>query len=83
MSIKLIFASTAALAMVAGTPAFAAKNQNQNQNQQAAMSDSGGGAGVQKDRKICRTFQNSASRMKREKLCLTRADWKKFEADQM
>ena len=81
MSIKMIFASTAALAMVAGTPAFAAKSQSQ--NQQVAAADSGGGAGVQKDKKICRSFPNSASRMKREKLCLTKAEWKKFEADQM
>lgn len=77
MSIKMIFASTAALAMVAGTPAFAAKSQSE----QVAASDSGGDAGV-KARKICRTFKNTISRLKREKLCLTRADWKKFEAEQ-
>ena len=77
MSIRTILASTAALAMAAGSPAFAAKNQNQ----QVAASDSGGG-GV-KARKICRTYANTASRMKREKLCLTRADWKKFDADEL
>jgi hypothetical protein len=77
MSIKLAIASAAALAMVAGTPAFAAKSQNP----QAMASDSGGGAGVEK--KICRSFQNTVSRVKREKLCLTKAEWKKFEADQM
>ncbi|HEY0130535.1 MAG TPA: hypothetical protein VGB57_03950 [Allosphingosinicella sp.] len=79
MSFKMIFASTAALAMVAGTPAFAAKSQNQNQQ---VLSSEAGGAGV-KAKKICRSFPHSASRMKRERLCLTRADWKKFEADQM
>lgn len=79
MSFKMILASTAALAMVAGTPAFAAKNQNQ--NQQAVESDQGGGAGVAKDKKICRAFKNTISRMKREKLCLTKAEWKKFEAE--
>jgi hypothetical protein len=81
MNIKLIFASTAALAMVAGTPAFAAKSQNQ--NQQVATADAGGGAEVRKDKKICRSFANTVSRMKREKLCLTKADWKKFEADEL
>jgi hypothetical protein len=75
MSIKMILASTAALAMVAGTPAFAAKNQNR----QVAASDSGGGG--EKVKKICRNFDNSATRMKRERLCLTRAEWKKFEQE--
>ena len=78
MNIKMIFASTAALAMVAGTPAFAAKSPNQ----QVAASDSGAGAGV-KARKICRTFKNTVSRMKAEKVCLTRAEWKKVDAEQM
>jgi len=77
MSFKMIFASTAALAMVAGTPAFAAKSQSQ----QVAASDAGGGGGVEKARKICRTFKNTVSRMKAEKVCLTRADWKKFERE--
>ena len=79
MSIKTIFASTAALALVAGTPAFAAKSQGQ--SQQAVASDSGGGAG-EKARKICRTFKNTVSRMKAEKVCLTRAEWKKVDAEQ-
>ena len=77
MSFKMILASAAALAMVAGTPAFAAKNQNQ----QVAASDSGGGGGV-KEKKICRTFQNTVSRVKRERMCLTRAEWKKYQDSQ-
>ena len=76
MSIKMIFASTVALAMVAGTPAFAAKNQNQ----QIAAVESGGAG--EKVKKSCRTFPNSATRVKREKLCLTKADWKKFDYEQ-
>jgi hypothetical protein len=76
MSIKVIFTSAAALAMVAGTPAFAAKSQNQ----QVVASDAGGGGDQAK--KICRNFNNTVSRMKKTKLCLSRADWKKFEADQ-
>jgi hypothetical protein len=79
MSIKLIFASTAALAMVAGTPSFAAKSPSQ--NQQVAASDSGGGAGVKAadERKICRFIDNTESRMKRQRLCYTKAEWKKFD----
>jgi hypothetical protein len=76
MNIKLIFASTAALAMVAGTPAFAAKSQNQ----QIAASEAGGGSATAK--KICRTFKNTVSRMKAEKVCLTRAEWKKVDQEQ-
>jgi hypothetical protein len=79
MSIKLIFASTAALALIAGAPAHAAKSQSE----QAAESDGGGaGAKAKDERKSCRFFDNSASRMKRERLCLTREQWKKFEQEQ-
>jgi hypothetical protein len=81
MSIKMIFASTAALALVAGTPAFAAKNQSR---QQALASESGGGAGVQAkgERKICKFIDATESRMKRERLCFTKAEWRKFEEAQ-
>jgi len=77
VSIKMILASSAALAMVAGTPAFAAKNQNR----EALASDSGGGAGVDSkgERKICKYIDASESRMKRERLCFTKAQWSKFE----
>ena len=72
MSIKHIFASAAALALVAGTPAFAAKGQSE----QVA---GGSAAKAKSERKICRTFDASESRMKRTRLCLTREGWKKFE----
>ena len=78
MSIRTILAATAALAMAAGTPAVAAKGQSQ--NQQAVAADAGGGSGGAK--KICRTFRNTVSRMKAEKVCLTRAEWKKVEQEQ-
>ena len=79
MSIKLIFASTAALALVAGAPAHAAKNESA---RALAAADSGASAKSKDERKSCRYFDNSASRMKRERLCLTREQWKKFEAEQ-
>jgi hypothetical protein len=73
MSIKLILASTAALALVAGTPAFAAKSQGE--------SVSGGSdAKAKSERKTCRTFDASESRMKRTRLCLTREEWRKFDS---
>jgi hypothetical protein len=82
MSIKLIFASTAALALIAGAPAHAAKNESE---RALAAADSGvaaAGAGTKEERKTCRYFDNTASRMKRERLCLTREQWRKFEEAQ-
>ena len=78
MSIKMIFASTAALALVAGTPALAAKNQNQ----QIAAAEAGGSGAKAKSQKSCRFIDNSASRMKRQRLCFTREQWKKFDSAQ-
>ena len=75
MSFKMIFASAAALAMAAGTPAFAAKGSGQ-------PSADAGGYKAKAERKKCKTFENSAMRTKRERLCLTAAEWKKFEAAQ-
>ena len=75
MSIKMILASAAALAMAAGTPAIAAKGSQG--DQVAGASD----AKAKAERKICRTYDASESRMKRTKLCLTRAEWKKFEEE--
>ncbi|HYD37254.1 MAG TPA: hypothetical protein VEA60_06550 [Allosphingosinicella sp.] len=79
MSIKLIFASTAALALIAGAPAHAAKNESV---RALAAADGAAGAKAKEERKTCRYFDNTASRMKRERLCLTREQWKKFEEQQ-
>jgi hypothetical protein len=79
MSIKLIFASTAAFALLAGTPAFAAKS---GQDEQASASESGGGDQARAERKTCKYFDNTATRMKRQRLCLTREQWRKFEETQ-
>ena len=76
MSIKLIFASTAALALIAGAPAHAAKNESV---RALAAAEGGADAKAKAERKTCRYFDNTASRMKRERLCLTREQWKKFE----
>ena len=79
MKIKQMFAATAALALAAGAPAFAAKSQDR----QAADSGGGGaGAKVKSERKTCRTFESTESRMKREKVCITREGWKEFERTQ-
>ena len=78
MSIKLIFASTAALALIAGAPAHAAKSRGD----QTLAAEGGGGAKAKDERKSCRYFDNTASRMKRERLCLTREEWRKFDEEQ-
>ena len=85
MSIKLIFASTAALALIAGAPADAAKGQAERALAAAdgvAADGAAAGARAKNERKTCRTFDNSATRMKRERLCLTREQWKKFDDEQ-
>jgi hypothetical protein len=79
MGIKLIFASTAALALIAGAPAHAAKSRG---DQTLAAEGGGAGAKAKDERKSCRFFDNTASRMKRERLCLTREEWRKFEEEQ-
>ncbi|HEX8622146.1 MAG TPA: hypothetical protein VF718_09250 [Allosphingosinicella sp.] len=79
MSIKTIFAATVAFGLIAGAPAHAAKNENA---RALAAADAAAGAKAKEERKICRFFDNSASRMKRERLCMTREQWKKFDAQQ-
>jgi hypothetical protein len=79
MSIKLLFASTAALALIAGAPAYAAKSRS---DQAIAADEGGAGAKTKEERKTCKFFDNSASRMKRQRICLTRDGWKKFEEEQ-
>ena len=67
----LILSLAAAMSMAFAAPALAKTAQDE---------PTGGSAKVEK--KTCRTFQNSASRLKSTKLCLTKAEWKKFDAAQ-
>ena len=69
--IKRLFVAAAALAVVAAGPAAARTKSDQN---------SGSAAAQKQDRKSCRTFQNTASRMKVQRLCLTKEQWKKFDS---
>lgn len=68
---KTLFAAAAALAIVSG-PALA-KGQNDESTRASAA------AKQKAERKICRTYPATESRMKSTRLCLTRAQWKKFE----
>jgi hypothetical protein len=85
--IRIAFASAAAAALIAAAPASAERTPVEAANAAAAAAEAASPtAATDRDkgeRKICKTFEYSASRLKREKLCLTRDEWKKFEADRM
>ena len=72
MTKSRFLAPLAAIALIAAgsAPAFAKA-----QDEQAPAAGTSGG-----EKKICKTFENSASRMKPQKLCLTKAQWKKFQS---
>ena len=73
-----IFAALAVLSMAAGAPgsgASAGKGEAAGNQASKASEDATGKA----ERKVCRTYENTESRMKRTRLCLTKAEWKKFE----
>ena len=75
MNRKLYFAPIAAMSMLAVAMPAAALAKAQ-EEQPAAASASGDKA----SRKICKTFNSTESRMRSTRLCLTKAEWKKFEA---
>jgi S-adenosylhomocysteine hydrolase len=79
MSIKLIFASTAALALAAGTPAFAARSS---QSEQGAAAADTSASQAKSQRKTCRMIEKTESRVGRLRLCLTEPQWKKFDEEQ-
>jgi hypothetical protein len=70
-----LIAPLAALSLLAGAAAPALAKAQEDQGSAASASASSGKA----ERKICKTFDNSASRMKATKVCLTRDQWKKHQ----
>ena len=89
--IRTAIAASALLLGLIGTPSLGAGSRSGNHGaaqdaEQGAGQDSESGQGAGSasapagERKICKTFANSASRMKSERLCLTQAGWKKFDA---
>jgi hypothetical protein len=70
-----IFTAFAAAALVAAgsAPAFAKSQDNQTNGSVAGASEKG-------ERKICKRFDHSASRLLSERVCFTKSDWKKFDA---
>ena len=64
----------AALAFTA-TPAFAAKARAKDE----AVAPEAGGSAENGDRKICKRLENTGTRMKSERVCLTKSEWKQVE----
>ncbi|HEX4739263.1 MAG TPA: hypothetical protein VH331_17065 [Allosphingosinicella sp.] len=70
-----------ALAALIATPALANKGKSQAGTPEATES-SQQTPPDKSERKTCRTFENTVSRLKSERLCLTQEQWKKFEQAQ-
>ena len=71
MNRKTLLASIAAISMAAVPAAAFAKSQAE----QPAVASSAG------EKKICKTFASTESRMKSTRLCMTKAEWKKFDSE--
>jgi predicted transglutaminase-like cysteine proteinase len=64
----------AALALSA-TPAFAAKTSAKDQT----VAQESGASAEAGEKKICKRLENSGTRMKNDRVCLTKAEWRKVE----
>ena len=74
---RILSAITAAALVAAGSvPAFAKAQDSQSYGRTSASSSD------KAERKICKSFPNTASRLRTETLCLTKSGWKKFDAQQ-
>ena len=71
-----------ALAALIATPALAGKGKPEAAAPEATAASQQTAPEAKPERKTCRTFENTVSRMKSERLCLTREQWKKFEETQ-
>lgn len=82
---KIFAASIAALSLIAAAAPAAAEPAVASSASASASetSASGGQAHPSKaERKFCKRFENSARRTQAMTLCLTREEWKKFDASQ-
>lgn len=82
MTRKIFAAPIAALALIAAAPVPSAALAGNGQSQASSNGQSGQTPAAKSERKICKYFANSASRMRGERLCLTPAQWKEFDAAQ-
>jgi hypothetical protein len=69
----ITFTGLAAALVLSAAPAAAAKTSAKDQT---LVQESAAAAG---DRKICRRLQNTGTRLRNDRVCLTKAEWKKIE----
>jgi hypothetical protein len=84
MTRQALLAAAAAFTMIA-TPALAERGHSSEAattEAATAPTQAAPDAGTKAEKKTCRTFQNTVSRMKSERVCLTREGWRKFEEQQ-
>ena len=84
MTRQALLAAAAALTMIT-TPALAERGRSSEaatSEAATAPTQASPDADAKGEKKTCRTFQNTVSRMKSERLCLTREGWRKFEEQQ-
>ena len=71
-----------ALAALVATPALADKGKQETAAAPEATTSAQASPDTKAERKTCRTFENTASRMKSERVCLTKEGWRKFDEQQ-
>jgi hypothetical protein len=77
-ALRLAGAALVCLAIPA-TAAEPARNPAQSSGQEAGGSDAAAPAKPEKEKLICKTFPSSESRMKKNRICKTREDWRKAD----
>jgi hypothetical protein len=84
MTRQALLAAAAALTMIA-TPALADRghaSEAATSEAAATSAQASTEATPKAERKTCRTYRYSETRVKSEKLCLTREEWRKFDEQQ-
>lgn len=73
---RLITVSGLAAALIlSAAPAFAAKTSAKDQT----IAEEAGVTTAAAERKICKRLENSGTRMKNDRVCLTKEEWRKLD----
>jgi hypothetical protein len=79
---KAYAAPLAALALIAAAPVPSAALASNDDQRNASASQAGDDTSAKAERKTCKTFPDTVSRMHSKRLCLTQAQWREFNAAQ-
>jgi hypothetical protein len=79
---RIFLLAPVALAALVAPPVLANKGHSGTDATEAAASSAQPASDAKAERKTCRTFENTVSRLKAERVCLTKDGWKKFEEEQ-